>query len=446
MNQPNINPPLADNTSPNPKTRSKKRLWLKVLSHKPMPLLLSISTLWIVGSIWAYQMSCCFAPVSSLPLSIQDGTVSVASALDNIQFTTASALPEMSNDVNAEILKTAQYIKTHPDKLLIIKGQEWAEKENKGLGIQRAANVKAELTKLGAPFKRIITTSEVVVTMEGASGKIFDGVRFEIKTLPNQSLMIESQDGLVAKAKTNLSFNKNSANILHPYPNEVQRAASRVVAYLKKNPTQALIIKGWSGISENHEYLESIGNQRAVSLRNWWIGMGSPISQVIVLRTESDMELFWVDNQLLGGADYFIAPVADYVSVPKTKEKVEVTEAELAKVAQSVTIYFDTDSHIPKIDTIDAKTLEVYINYLKSNPRAKVVLSGYTDDVGLASYNLKLSGKRAVSIQDYLEKRAVSANQIEVKKMGILKSKAKISSNIEQARKQNRKVELSIIK
>lgn len=437
MSQPNTYSPLMNKPS-------SKRIWFKALAYKPMPLLLTISGLWIVGSIWAYQMSCCFASVSSLPLSIQDGNVSVASSIDNIQFKTAAALPEMSEEVNVEIIKTAKYIKTHPNKLLIIQGQEWMEKEEKGLGMQRAINVKAELIKLGVPFKRIITKTETVAVMEASRGKVFDGVRFEIKTLPSQSLLIQSQDGFMAKAMTNLSFNKNSANILHPYPSEVQKAANKVVNYLKTNPNQALIIKGWSGVSETHEYLEPIGNQRAVSLRNWWIGMGSPASQVIILQNDKDRELFFVDNQLFGGADYIIAPLADYNSIPKTTRKNDVTEDDLAKVSESVIIYFDYDSDIPKVEKADAATLEVYMNYLKSNTKAKVILSGYTDDLGSPSYNLKLSGQRATSIQNYLEKRDVNGNQIQIKKMGILKPKT--SDDIKKAREQSRKVELSIIK
>lgn len=434
MSQSNTNSPLV-NKPPS------KRVWLKALSYKPMPLLLSISVLWSIGSIVAYQMSCCFASVSSVPLSIQDGSISVASSLDNIQFSTAAAVPEMSEEVNNELIKTAKYIETHPNKLLIIKGQEWIEKEGEGLGMQRAINIKAELVKLGAPFKRMITKAETAATLESSRGKVFDGVRFEIKTLASQSLLIQSEDGFIAKARTNLSFNKNSANILHPYPNEVQKAANKVVNYLKNNPDKALIIKGWSGVSETHEYLEAIGNQRAVSLRNWWIGMGSPVSQVIILQNDKDRELSFVDNQLFGGADYIIASLADYNSIPKTTGKTNVTDEDLAKVPESVVIYFDSDSHIPKINQADAATLGVYMSYLKSNTNAKVILSGYTDDVGSPSYNLKLSGKRATSIQNYLETNEVNGNQIQIKKMGILKS---TTSAADKAK--SRKVELSIIK
>ena len=172
--------------------------------------------------------------------------------------------------------------------------------------------------------------------------------------------------------------------------------------------------------------------------------MGSPIPQVIILQNEKDRELFFVDNQLFGGADYIIAPLADYTSTPKTTRKIDVTEEDLAKVSQSVVIYFDYDSDIPKVDKADAATLQVYMDYLKSNTNAKVVLSGYTDDLGSASYNLKLSGKRATSIKNYLEKRDVSSNQIQTKKMGILKPKT--SDDIKKAREKSRKVELSIIK
>ncbi|MDO6708808.1 OmpA family protein [Photobacterium sp. 1_MG-2023] len=69
-----------------------------------------------------------------------------------------------------------------------------------------------------------------------------------------------------------------------------------------------------------------------------------------------------------------------------------------------------------------------------------IVITGYTDTIGSADFNLKLSFKRAQSIADYLIVQGISSDRIEVQGLGEIHP---IASNADAAgRAQNRRVEI----
>lgn len=68
---------------------------------------------------------------------------------------------------------------------------------------------------------------------------------------------------------------------------------------------------------------------------------------------------------------------------------------------------------------------------------------GYTDDIGTAEYNLKLSERRAKTVRDYLVKAGLDPNIINAKGYG--KSDPRVKGDTPQARAINRRVEIGIV-
>jgi outer membrane protein OmpA-like peptidoglycan-associated protein len=68
---------------------------------------------------------------------------------------------------------------------------------------------------------------------------------------------------------------------------------------------------------------------------------------------------------------------------------------------------------------------------------------GYTDDVGTADYNLKLSERRAQAVHDYLVEAGVDPKIITNKGYG--KSDPRVPGNSDAARATNRRVEIGIV-
>ena len=88
--------------------------------------------------------------------------------------------------------------------------------------------------------------------------------------------------------------------------------------------------------------------------------------------------------------------------------------------------------------------LNDYVDYLNQVPTANIKISGYTDSRGSASFNQKLSLKRANSVKSYLVSKGVAANRVDT--VGLGESNPIASNNTRVGRAENRRVELEIIK
>ena len=103
-------------------------------------------------------------------------------------------------------------------------------------------------------------------------------------------------------------------------------------------------------------------------------------------------------------------------------------------------ITFDFDSAVFK--TGFNRTLDSVAKVLTEYDKTKVIVSGYTDNIGKAAYNNELSLKRARAVADYLILRDVSPARISVYGYG---SQYPIASNATEAgRAQNRRVTITL--
>jgi peptidoglycan-associated lipoprotein len=73
-------------------------------------------------------------------------------------------------------------------------------------------------------------------------------------------------------------------------------------------------------------------------------------------------------------------------------------------------IYFDYDQSKIKSDQIP--TMEHNGSYLKSNPSARVLIEGNTDNRGTNEYNLALGERRAMSAKSYLKEFGIEEGRI----------------------------------
>jgi OmpA-OmpF porin, OOP family len=103
-----------------------------------------------------------------------------------------------------------------------------------------------------------------------------------------------------------------------------------------------------------------------------------------------------------------------------------------------VVVEFDTDKSV--IKTKYDQDLNVLGTFLKEWPKAKGEISGHTDSVGTAKYNLKLSQRRAASVKKYLEEKFNIAPE-RLTTEGYGKSKPIASNKTKAGRQQNRRIE-----
>ncbi len=88
------------------------------------------------------------------------------------------------------------------------------------------------------------------------------------------------------------------------------------------------------------------------------------------------------------------------------------------------------------------RTLEKLATYLKEYPELKVVIEGFTDSVGAASYNKQLSENRARSVMQALNENGVDESRVSA--VGRGESYPVTDNTTPAGRQQNRRVELII--
>jgi len=104
-------------------------------------------------------------------------------------------------------------------------------------------------------------------------------------------------------------------------------------------------------------------------------------------------------------------------------------------------VFFDTKKTGLKPESISE--LDDVVRLMNENPNMKILISGFTDNVGTAADNLKLSTGRAVSVVNYLLVKGINNSRLSFKGLGEAKPIA--SNETEQGRALNRRTEMSVV-
>jgi len=143
--------------------------------------------------------------------------------------------------------------------------------------------------------------------------------------------------------------------------------------------------------------------------------------------------------------------VPDYLDkCPNTPKGVQVDKngCPIVKVeapVKKLILKGDANFASGKADLLPAAypTLDNLVTSMKSNPKQKWVIVGYTDDKGSNALNLKLSGKRAQAVVDYLVGKGINKSVLSTKAMG--KANPVATNKTEEGRAQNRRVEINAV-
>jgi OmpA-OmpF porin, OOP family len=97
-----------------------------------------------------------------------------------------------------------------------------------------------------------------------------------------------------------------------------------------------------------------------------------------------------------------------------------------------------------EFELLDASEVELstLVSLLEENDGLKIVIEGYTDNVGDEAYNLELSQKRAQSVVDHLVKNGIKKSQLSAKGYG--ETKPRDTNETELGRANNRRIEIKI--
>jgi len=103
-------------------------------------------------------------------------------------------------------------------------------------------------------------------------------------------------------------------------------------------------------------------------------------------------------------------------------------------------VLFDFNSAGLRSASRDA--LREMANVFERYPNTTIVVAGHTDSIGTASYNERLSERRAANVADYLENVGVRGSRIDT--VGYGESRPRATNNSASGRQSNRRVEIHI--
>lgn len=161
-----------------------------------------------------------------------------------------------------------------------------------------------------------------------------------------------------------------------------------------------------SGVGTNIAWLAQADALKAM-LSNDLYAQGDDKNVVLSGTVDSDAikQQKGVDAQAFFGPDVIV----DNQLTIKATEQVTVQET---AAPAAVKIYFDSAKTALPADT----NLTTIIEWLKTHPASKAVLSGYHDPRGNKATNEKLAKDRAESVEEALEAAGIDDDQIEMRK------------------------------
>lgn len=183
-----------------------------------------------------------------------------------------------------------------------------------------------------------------------------------------------------------------------------QFSASAIEGYNASGDASAV---AWSAKSQALlDWLKSGGHDWKVS------GDTKTVTLTGTVDSEETKKIKGEEAQAFFGSDVTI----DNQLLVKTAEAAEQppTLAVAPTPPNAAKIYFDTG--VSALPAGSDQTLAAITEWVKNNPNAKVVISGFHDSRGNADFNHELAKKRAVSVSDLLVQVGVKAENIELRK------------------------------
>ena len=254
---------------------------------------------------------------------------------------------------------------------------------------------------------------------------------YPINTSADETCLITSADGEFA-----VYSKKNGENGFDLYAFNLEK---------KLRPTKVICLKGKVTYDDNKQ-----GNEAVFEIKNLRNGR-------IVTSTFSDKATDTYKLALVTGEDYAMNVTCNgyllYSENFSVKDNEDITDQNFIekniamqsiKEGKSVrlhNIFFATDSfELKEESTAELKTL---LKLMNDNPKIRVEISGYTDNVGKDEYNVSLSQKRAYSVILWLTENGIDRNRLRAKGYG--KADPVADNSTEEGRRKNRRTEFKII-
>jgi OmpA-OmpF porin, OOP family len=232
-----------------------------------------IFSLWALFGRWYYvchirDCACCetgintSARISNLRLS-KEGEADILRGYEQFTFAEGSTLPDLNENNQSFLEKTANYLKAHQSEMLTITACNRI-KEDFSLGQKRAETIRDALVKLGVDASQLKVVGCIsndtlpnAVTFNLNSDKAAIVLNPNVK--PDDELNITISD-------ENFAFN---SAYFHPKPAFIERT-KQLKQYVATHPNVSITIVGHTDNIGNDAYNMRLGQRRAVAVKTFF--------------------------------------------------------------------------------------------------------------------------------------------------------------------------------
>jgi len=218
-------------------------------------------------------------------LRIADGRLFSVNADEQIRFPLSGFehVQPRPRSVTSALAKTANYLKSNPQKALTLtglyKGDEVNNSALPNLGLARANNLKKVLTGLGASSAQILTAGTEVRGLELEGSQTLDAVRFSFTNLGAKDNQLAGIESRLRKAPRKIYFQSNKEAII--IDKDLRSYFADLLLFLDRKPDAKINSIGHTDSRGDRGTNIDLGQGRADFVKNYLVRNGANPKQII---------------------------------------------------------------------------------------------------------------------------------------------------------------------
>jgi len=261
---------------------------------------------------------------------------------------------------------------------------------------------------------------------------------------------IVSQGSFSTKAEKTFYFEKSDWEPTIPL--QALSSLKSVAAYLANDEKLKLNLKGWFGLNEiNNSDFENIGHARAEAIKIELINFGAPENSISI-SSDSTKIIELNCKRILKGVEFEFNKnsIAQNSNSPKTtlvvEEKKQTNNSSIVKnefnPKKTYIVFYNENQFKPNVNEELDKYFMQLSEYLKKNPKKKLLLMGHTDSRGNKDKHFNFGKYRARKLRDAIMEYGVAKSRFSTDSKG--SSEPLESNETREGRNKNRRVEIFI--
>lgn len=282
---------------------------------QPLPLLIGILVVYIIGSsIWYARTACCLGAAAAAPIGAAAATAATGTAVAAATIaepailanTTGLGAIDLTNDLSLNANENlyfepssfnflpfsdnlssfhrdlADYLIEHPDRTASITGRYQVDEENtsilSSIGLARANQIKNVLLEHNVPENQLLIKDDLVDAISQTDEVFDNAIVFGFEDTIDDYENLTSLEEKLRDNKITLYFDTNAKKL--ELDSEQRQYFTDLINYLNKNPEGIVLATGHTDNEGDWNINRYISRKRSQFVRNYLIANGIRMDQI----------------------------------------------------------------------------------------------------------------------------------------------------------------------